>query len=287
MTEHSRKCFCDIHPLFYKASKAKEILKRNLKDLFSAERFAKEKSAETLPVVIFGFHSDIIKRAPGVDLTTQINKVTNIELASARISGIIIHPGEVFSFWRTVGKTTKRKGYKEGRIISRNKLKAGIGGGLCNLSNTINRIILHSPMTVTEFHKHSDALAPDEGERIPLSAGTSVGYNYIDYRFKNNTDQDVQLLLWVKDEQLFGELRTVKDYPCIYHLAEEDHHFRKEGEKFFRNSKLYRIVTDRATGEPVNRELIWDNHSPVLFDYSLIPQELIRSETQKAETTAE
>ncbi len=59
-----------------------------------------------------------------------------------------------------------------------------MGGGLCNLANTINLLVLHSPLEITEFHTHSDALAPDDGERIPLKDGTCVGYNYIDYRFK-------------------------------------------------------------------------------------------------------
>ena len=44
----------------------------------------------------------------------------------------------------------------------RNHILPGIGGGLCNLANTIHRVVLVSPLAVTEFHKHSDALAPDE-----------------------------------------------------------------------------------------------------------------------------
>ena len=46
---------------------------------------------------------------------------------------------------------------------------------------------------MTELWKHSDALAPDEGERHPFSTGTSVKYNNIDYRFRNDFHQDVQL----------------------------------------------------------------------------------------------
>ena len=270
-----RKCFCDINPLFYEISKQKEIIKRNIKDLFSKEKFAKDKNDELLPEIVFSFNSNIIKRAPGVDLTSQLNKAVNIDLACKCINGIIIHPGETFSFWKLVGNTTKRKGYKAGRVIVRNKLVTGLGGGLCNLSNTINRVVLHSPLTVTEFHKHSDALAPDEGERIPLNAGTSVGYNYIDYRFKNTTKQDVQLLLWVENEKLYAELRTINQYPNLYHLVEENHHFAKENDIFYRNSKLYRVVTDRKTNKEIDKELIWDNHSEVMFDYSLIPPELI------------
>lgn len=64
-----------------------------------------------------------------------------------------------------------------------------------NIGNTIHWLVLHSPLDVMEFHSHSDALAPDHEKREPFSSGTSVSYNYIDYRFRNNTDRDIQLLL--------------------------------------------------------------------------------------------
>ena len=274
-----KKRFCDINPTCYKISIYKEILKRNLSDLFSGEKIAKTRRDEKLDQQIFGFHSNMIKRAPGVDLTTQLNKAENIRLACARINGILIHPGETFSFWRTVGKITRKKGYKDGRVITNAGLTTGLGGGLCNLGNTINRAVLHSPLTVTEFHKHSDALAPDEGERIPLGAGTSVSYNYVDYRFKNNTDQVFQLCLWCDEEnELFVELRAEKPVSTDYRLEEEDHHFRKEGENYYRLSKLYRVTLDRESGAVLEKELIWDNHSKVMFDHALIPAHLIKDE---------
>lgn len=274
------RCFCDINPFCYELSRQKEILKRKLKDLFSGNKFAKERTEEKLPVVVYAFRSNMIKRAPGVDLTSQLNKAVNIQIASGKINGVIVRPGEVFSFWRLVGNVRRKDGYKDGRIIIRDKLLTGVGGGLCNLGNTVNRIIQHSPLQVTEFHKHSDALAPDEGPRVPLGAGTAVGYNYLDYRFRNNTDQAVQLLLWCDGEDLCGELRAEKEFPHIYELVEEDHHFRKEGEHYFRVSKLYRRIISRETGQEIGKELVWNNHSEVMFDYSLIPAELIREETQ-------
>ena len=152
----------------------------------------------------------------------------------------------------------------------------GLGGGLCNLGNTIHLLVLHSPLTVTEFHSHSDALAPDHGKRVPFSSGTSVSYNYIDYRFKNNTDQNVQLLLWCENGKLCGELRSEREFPYYYEIIEENHHFHKEKEKFFRISQIYRNVIDRATGEITDKQLIRDNHSEVMYDYDQIPQELIR-----------
>lgn len=271
-----RILFCEIHPVCYKISQQKEIGKRHVKDFFSDEKFAEQKMSEALPNLVSGWSSNLIKRAPGVELRLQENKAVNINLACKEISGIVIHPGEVFSFWRTVGKPTKSKGYRDGRVIIRNKLIPGLGGGLCNLGNTIHRMILLSPLKVTEIHHHSDALAPDEGKRVPFSAGTSISYNYIDFRFKNVTDQNFQLLLWCENEKLYGELRSETEIPYDYRLIEEDHHFHKEGEKYYRVSKIYREVLRKSTEDIVAKELVWDNHSEVMYDYELIPKEQIQ-----------
>lgn len=274
--QKEKKLFCEISPLTYAISKSKEKLKRHLQDFLSKEKFAKTKMRGKLPNVVSSYSSELIKKGKGIDPQLQKNKEINIRLASAKINKIVIHPGEVFSFWRTVGKTTKRKGYRDGRIISGDKLIPGLGGGLCNLGNTIHLLVLHSPLTVVEFHGHSDALAPDHGERIPFSSGTSVSYNYIDYRFKNNTQQDVQLLLWCEGGKLYGELRSEQEFPQYYELYEEDHHFHKEGNKYYRISKIYRRVIDRTSGKIVDKQLVRDNHSEVMYDYDLIPKELIR-----------
>lgn len=276
MRRKKNKLFCEISPACYTISLYKEIAKRHIKNLLSKEKFAKTKKREKLPNVVSEYQSKMIKRAPGVNLTQQLNKAVNIRLAGGKINGIIVHPGEVFSFWKIVGKTSRRKGYKEGRVIEHDKLIAGIGGGLCNLGNAIHLLIIHSPLEVTEFHKHSDALAPDEGKRVPFSAGTSICYNHIDYRFKNTTDQDVQLLVWCEGEILHAELRSERAFAHSYKIVEEDHHFKKEGKKYYRKSKIYREITDRESGEFIRKELILDNHSEVMFDYELIPKELIR-----------
>lgn len=269
------KLFCDINPTCYMISEQKEIIRRHIKDMLGKQTIAKSRQEKSLPVLVDEQSSHLIKRGKGIDIRLQENKAVNIRLACQKLNGIIIRPGEEFSFWLTVGKTTRRRGYKDGRVIVGDKLRPGIGGGLCNLSNTIHRLILHSPLTVTEFHSHSDALAPDEGKRVPFSSGTSVSYNYIDYRFRNDTDQLFQLLLWCDEEELHGELRCEKELPDRYELSEEGHHFAKEGEKFYRISKIYKNTVSKADGTIKNKQLVLDNHSEVMFDYDLIPKDQI------------
>ena len=268
--------FCEISPLAYKISLQKEILKRNIKDTIRKEKFAKERKREPLPYVAATHSSNMIRRAPGVDLTLQENKAVNIDLACRTFNHLVIHPGETFSFWRNVGPTTAKRGYKDGRIIKDGILMPGLGGGLCNLANTLHLLVLESPLTVTELHFHSDALAPDEGPRKPFASGTSVSYSNIDFRFKNTTDQDFQIVAWCEGEMNYAALLCEHEYPYVYKLAEEDHHFVKEGDKYYRVSKIWHETYDRKTGEFISRRLLRDNHSEVMYDPAYIPKELLR-----------
>lgn len=262
----------------YEISLKKEIIKRHIRNILSGEHFSKKRSLQSMPAVIASYSGEMIKKGPGIDLQLQLNKAKNIELACSKIDGLVIEPGESFSFWHYVGKTFRGNGFSEGRVIVNGKLISGTGGGLCNLANTLNLLVMHSPLTITEIHHHSDALAPDpDNKYTPYGAGTSVNYNFIDYRFRNDTDQPVQLRTWCDGSILKAELRSVKEYPYNYHIVGEDHHFHKEENgKFYRKSKIYRETIDKATNKVINRELKWNNRSEVMFDYSLIPQELIK-----------
>ena len=274
-----RKLFCDINPTCYRISEKKEILLRNLKDIFSREKIAKSFSNDLLPNIVKGHSSIIVRNLHGVDIKLQKNKITNISIACKKINGIIIKPGETFSFWKLVGPTTKKLGYKEGLgILRKNGLSKGYGGGLCQMANMIHYLVLNSPLEVTELHHHSDALFPDDRRRVPFGTGTSVCYNNLDYRFKNNTDQNIQILVWIENEELCGELRSERVFPYRYKLIEEDHHYKKEKDIYYRISKVFRLVIDKKDNKIVKKELLLDNHSEVLFDYDLIPKDQIRND---------
>ncbi|MCG8453166.1 MAG: VanW family protein [Spirochaetales bacterium] len=268
--------FCDLNPICYSLSLKKEILKRKIQDLSSQNRFAKKIDSTDLPVLISEYNSSLIKKGKDIDPILQENKARNIQLASEKIHHLLIKPGEMFSFWERVGNPSKRRGYSEGRILKKGVLQAGIGGGLCNLANTIHRIVLQSPLTVTEFHSHSDALAPDGAVRIPFSSGTSVSYNNVDYRFINETDQTYQLKIWCSDGRLYAELRALKELDVLYQIVEEDLHYVVEHGKYYRKSKIYTDIIDKNSFKRLKRVLVLNNHSEIMFDPDLLNEECIR-----------
>ena len=163
----ARKLFCQLSPFCYRISVEKEIMLRNL---LSPVRFAEHREEEPLPALIKGHRSPMLRQLAGVDMQLQYNKETNLRLAGERIHGLIIEPGQTFSFWHTVGRTTARKGYLPGLTIGAGRLGAEIGGGLCQLANLIHWMVLNSPLTVTELHHHTDALFPDSRLSAPGQA---------------------------------------------------------------------------------------------------------------------
>ena len=187
------------------------IARRFLKWHFSGTNFSKIDHTTSVPNVWIEHKSTLLRKLKDVDMYLQYNKITNLNLAVAKINGVVIKPGETFSIWRMVGRPTKRKGYKQGLTIAKGQPSQGIGGRLCQLSNLIHWMVLHSELTITEHHHH-DALDlfPDFGRQIPFGTGTSISYNYIDYRVKNETSNGYQLKLWVDGEYLCGELRAAE-----------------------------------------------------------------------------
>lgn len=128
MAKKKRKLFCEYGPVAYEISLFKEAVKKTIQDYLKGYKFAKEKSYDNLEYIWKGDAKILLRKLNGVDMQLQINKVKNLEIAGKKIDGIIIKPGETFSFWNTVGKTSKRKGYLEGLTVSDSKLGKGVGG---------------------------------------------------------------------------------------------------------------------------------------------------------------
>lgn len=270
-----RKLFCQRNKLCYQISLIKEYILRDIKSLLSNNKYAKTIYAVPLPNIVKGHRSVSLRQLHGVDPHLQQNKVTNLRIASRRISGVVINPGEVFSFWKLVGRPTRSKGYLEGLTISFGKFSSGIGGGLCQLANMIHWLVLNSPLEVIELYHHTDALFPDERRRVPFGTGAGVFYKNIDYQFKNTSDQKIQILLWLDETDLCGEIRSEKPFTQRYKIVEENHHYIKEGDTYYRVSQIYRIVIDKKTNKETAKELILNNHSRVMYDPSLIPKDEI------------
>jgi len=264
-----RRLFCEISPFTYKISLLKCRMMRHIYNLLSPKKFAKTKSNELLPVLVYSHKSLIRRKLGNVNADLQDNKAVNLSIAAPKVSNILIKPGEYFSFWSLVGSCTAKKGYKEGLTISNGQLGKDIGGGMCQFTNLIHWMVLHTPMQISEYHHHDKMdLFPDFGRQIPFGVGTSIMYNHLDYCFKNTTENVFQLIVYTTPEYLCGELRADKALPYKYHIKAKDEYFSKEQGVVYRNNCIYRECFDKLTGKLLTRELLKKCHSEVMYDTS-------------------
>lgn len=229
-------------------------------------RFARTRAAVDLPVRLKQHGSLLLRELDPDRMHLQHNKVTNLRLAAARIDGLVVAPGETFSFNRVVGNCTRRKGYVDGMRLSNGSAEAGTGGGICQLANLVHWMVLHSDLTVVERSEHSFDPFPDQGRVLPWGVGCSIVYNYVDLVVRNDTDHPFQLRTWVGERYLHGQLRTDAWPAHSWKVEARDEQFLRREGRVFRRNQVWRRVIDRRTGAQVGDELVKTNCALVVYE---------------------
>ena len=134
------------------------------------------------------------------------NRVNNIRLAAGCLQGVLLKPGEMFSFNRQVGPRLGSGGYKPAPVIVGGELLPGIGGGVCQVSTTLYNTVLLAGLDVTSRSPHSLPIT-----YVPLGRDAAVAYDYMDLAFQNNTPYGVLLSAKVHEDRL--TVRVFSDAP--------------------------------------------------------------------------
>ncbi|WP_407653379.1 VanW family protein [Brevibacillus ruminantium] len=239
--------------------------------LINRKSFAKEKREEQLPCLHKRHQTPLLRRLKDVEMWMQHNKITNLRIAAKRLNGIVIQPGETFSYWKLIGKPTRRKGYLDGMLLSHGRVLSGVGGGLCQLSNLIYWMTLFTPLIVTERHRHSYDVFPDSRRTQPFGSGATCFYNYLDLQITNPTQQAFQLCLSLTDADLAGEWRAELPPTRRYEVYEKKHWITPAiWGGYERHNLLYRRVYD-LEGTFIEDEFITENHAFMMYE-PLLPE---------------
>ena len=234
-------------------------LARALRDAASRRGFALERSPEPLPALILANSTPIYRDLPGVARELFENKRENLRLAIEAVDGVLIRPGEIFSLWSLVGNPSEERGFKPGLVIRSGTAAIGVGGGLCQLSNAIHWLALHSELAVTERHRHSFDIFPDDSRTIPFGTGATIAYNYKDLRFFNPGKLSFQLRFELRDDCLKAELRRSSEPEYRFSVEARDERFVKTPDGIFRSNAIWRIKS-ASGGRRVSSEHLFSNH---------------------------
>lgn len=113
----------------------------------------------------------------------------NVALSAKACNGVILLPGEVFSYNNTTGSRSADKGYQAAPVYVGGASTDEVGGGICQTSSTIYYAVLHTTLEVVERRSHMYNTG-----YVPAGMDATVYYGSTDFRFKNNTNYPVKIV---------------------------------------------------------------------------------------------
>ena len=177
--------------------------------------------------------------------TKDENRNHNLTLACAAIDGLILQPGETFSYNDTLGERTEARGYKRAGAYSGTALVQSFGGGICQGSSTLYYCTLIADLEIVHRVNHGYTVS-----YIPIGLDATVNWGKPDYQFRNNFHFPIKLTAKVED----GYVKMQ-----ILGTDEKDYYVEMESEASYGAdyiyAKSYKCKYDKATGELISREL--------------------------------
>lgn len=233
--------------------------------------WASQRQSVSLPYIQTSHATPLYRHLRGEEMELQKNKVVNLQLAAARLNGVVLRPGETFSYWRLIGKPSRKKGYREGMVLFLGRIGSDVGGGLCQLSNLIFWMTLHTPLTVVERYRHSHDVFPDSNRTQPFGSGATCAYPHRDLMIRNDTDQSYQLCVWVGETHLEGEWRAEVPQKFQYEILERNARMDQASwGGYIRHNELFRRVFD-LDGTLLREEFLFANDAIMMYS-PLLPE---------------
>jgi VanW like protein/Glycosyl transferases group 1 len=142
----------------------------------------KQGNAAAFPILLGESRSPLWSDAREAEASYQRGKVQNLRRSTRALDRILLPAGEVFSFWRQIGRARRGRGYVTGRMLLQGCMVPAVGGGLCQLSNALYDAALQSGCEIIERHAHSRVIP---GSSAQAGRDATVAWNYIDLRFSS------------------------------------------------------------------------------------------------------
>jgi len=139
------------------------------------------------------------------------NRFNNVSLAADAIHGLVLNPGDEFSFNEVVGQRTSARGYLPAGGFRDGRLVDMVGGGICQVSSTIYDNVLHARLQVTARRAHTLPIA-----YLPLGHDAAIYWGQLDLRFINDTDYPIRIEFEFDEREMTSRLiGTRTDYYVV------------------------------------------------------------------------
>ena len=198
---------------------------------------------------------------------SSADRATNLRIACETINGLILYPGDEFSYNKILGERTEEKGYRPGAAYVGNSTEALVGGGICQVASTLYYCALYSDMEILERECHQFTTVYS-----PLGVDATVSYGYLDFRFRNTSEHPIKIEAAAnggtvtvtfygtddKDYYIKMESEVLKKYPYEETYEDKTEEGYREGEYIVTpytgyDVKTYRCKYNKDTNELISR----------------------------------
>lgn len=180
----------------------------------------------------------------------MISRNSNIKLASSKLNGVVLLPGERMSFNQTVGRRTIEGGFKEAGIYKNGKHDHGVGGGICQVSSTLYNAALISDLGIRSRHNHSMPVA-----YLPVGRDATVDYGALDLVIENTYQTPVAISSVYKNGALTFMVLGKKDPGLSVKIVTEGHKSWDRGVKVSQDKSLkpgrFRVTDKGSSGHSI------------------------------------
>ncbi len=200
-----------------------------------------------------------------VEYTTRFaawrkDRTHNVKRAASAVNGILLRPGDIFSYNDTVGPRLKSNGYKDAIIYANGKMIEGTGGGICQVSSTVYNAALLADLKILERSNHSMPV-----QYVPLGRDATVAYGLIDLKFRNTTSAPIYMA-----SSTYGNGLTVSIYGAARDKRDVKINVTKPKKITASNGKVITAVTSyrvvQQNGVAKHEKLAYDRYLPAAED---------------------
>jgi len=138
----------------------------------------------------------------------DVPRTTNVKLATNKINGVIVMPGETFSYNKTLGKRTAAAGYKEAGGYAGGRVVQMRGGGICQVSSTLYDAVVYANLEIVERHNHMFVTG-----YAGAGKDATVSYGTLDFKFKNNRNYPIVIKATAKNGVSEVKIYGIKEEP--------------------------------------------------------------------------
>lgn len=259
----SRKCLTQIFPWLLPVRKRQRLFCFYMGMRLDCNHYASKKSNTLLPYQLFETSCPMYNEATGFDMVYQENKVFNLKLAAETLDKLVIRPHETFSFWRVVRYADKYTPYKDGLIVVNGELKTAQGGGLCQMSNLLFLLFLHTPLTIVERHGHGIKDFPEPQSDAPIGADATISEGWLDLKIRNDTDTTFQLAISFEGDNICGRVFTDIDMETRFEVINGNPLYYRKGNKVFEEVDVIQNTISLISGKCISSIPLYINHCEI------------------------